>query len=160
MLSNHHYSQSHSYAHLYPHACTHTLILICNLILSSCTHTLILICNLFHPHTHTLIFIYTLSCSDFHCLSPPHVSLQSTAIRRPLGYCAPYNGRVCRKHLSGGGLVWYNITANNQGGWLNEHITKELWAEMIENFREPCRTAAEVSWWLRGGGFEVLYSIL
>ncbi|KAK3871189.1 hypothetical protein Pcinc_023649, partial [Petrolisthes cinctipes] len=64
-------------------------------------------------------------------------------IRRPLGYCAPYNGRVCRKHLTGGGLVWYNITANNQGGWLNEHITRELWAEMIDNFREPCRTAAE-----------------
>ncbi|CAL4093927.1 unnamed protein product, partial [Meganyctiphanes norvegica] len=64
-------------------------------------------------------------------------------LRRPLGYCAPYSGRVCRKHLAGKGLVWYNITANDQGGWLNEHITKELWAEMIDNFREPCRSAAE-----------------
>lgn len=64
-------------------------------------------------------------------------------VRRPLGYCAPYNGRVCQHHLGGTGLVWYNITSIDRGGWLNEHITRELWAEMIDNFREPCRTAAE-----------------
>ncbi|XP_066946462.1 tyrosine-protein kinase transmembrane receptor Ror2-like isoform X3 [Macrobrachium rosenbergii] len=76
----------------------------------------------------------TFTVSVVHPVSP---------IRRPLGYCAPYNGRVCRHHLGGTGLVWYNITATDKGGWLNEHITRELWAEMIDNFREPCRTAAE-----------------
>lgn len=76
----------------------------------------------------------TFTVSVVHPVSP---------VRRPLGYCAPYNGRVCREHLSGAGLVWYNITAADKGGWLNEHITRELWGEMINNFREPCRTAAE-----------------
>ena len=82
-----------------------------------------------------------------------HITFFPAAIRRPLGYCAPYNGRVCKKHLRGPGLVWYNITATDQGGWLNEHITRELWSEMINNFRELCREAAEVSFvllcWLR-----------
>ncbi|XP_071543142.1 tyrosine-protein kinase transmembrane receptor Ror2-like isoform X2 [Panulirus ornatus] len=76
----------------------------------------------------------TFTVSVVHSVSP---------VRRPLGYCAPYNGRVCRDHLSGEGLVWYNITPADKGGWLNEHITRELWGEMIDNFREPCRTAAE-----------------
>ncbi|XP_069164828.1 tyrosine-protein kinase transmembrane receptor Ror2 isoform X2 [Procambarus clarkii] len=76
----------------------------------------------------------TFTVSVVHPVSP---------VRRPLGYCAPYNGRVCRQHLAGAGLVWYNITATDKGGWLNEHITRELWGEMIDNFREPCRTAAE-----------------
>ncbi|XP_050726079.1 tyrosine-protein kinase transmembrane receptor Ror2-like [Eriocheir sinensis] len=76
----------------------------------------------------------TFTVSVVHPVSP---------IRRPLGYCAPYNGRVCKEHLQGPGLVWYNITATDQGGWLNEHITRELWSEMINNFRELCREAAE-----------------
>eukprot|EP00093_Oithona_nana_P009614 09614.XXX_342720_345642_1 [CDS] Oithona nana genome sequencing. len=59
------------------------------------------------------------------------------------GYCAPYNGQVCRKYLQGRGLVWFNISQDNSGGWLNEQITQNLWDELVKNLKEPCRSAAE-----------------
>ncbi len=59
------------------------------------------------------------------------------------GYCAPYNGQICRKFLQGRGLVWFNISQDNSGGWLNEQIVSNLWNEVIEKLREPCRSAAE-----------------
>uniref|UniRef100_A0A0K2T6A4 receptor protein-tyrosine kinase n=1 Tax=Lepeophtheirus salmonis TaxID=72036 RepID=A0A0K2T6A4_LEPSM len=59
------------------------------------------------------------------------------------GYCAPYNGRVCRRYLPGRGLVWFNISQDSSGGWLNEQITESLWKELISNLIEPCRSAAE-----------------
>ncbi|XP_059469753.1 tyrosine-protein kinase transmembrane receptor Ror2-like [Neocloeon triangulifer] len=68
-------------------------------------------------------------------------------VRRPLppprGYCAPYNGKICKNYLHGSGLVWFNISHDNSGGWLNEQITTGLWDEMIDNLKEPCRSAAE-----------------
>lgn len=60
------------------------------------------------------------------------------------GYCAPYNGKICRKYLTGIGQVWFNDSNENTGGWLNEKITTSLWAELIERLIEPCRSAAEV----------------
>lgn len=60
------------------------------------------------------------------------------------GYCAPYSGQICRKYLQGHGLVWFNISQDNSGGWLNEQITQNLWKELILNLQEPCRSAAEV----------------
>ncbi|XP_033220883.1 tyrosine-protein kinase transmembrane receptor Ror2-like [Belonocnema kinseyi] len=59
------------------------------------------------------------------------------------GYCAPYNGKICKKYLTGIGKVWFNDTPDNPGGWLNEQITTNLWEELIENLNEPCRSAAE-----------------
>ena len=59
------------------------------------------------------------------------------------GYCAPYNGQVCRKYLQGRGLVWFNISQDNSGGWLNEQITQNLWDELISKLKPPCRDAAE-----------------
>ncbi|KAL7294377.1 tyrosine-protein kinase transmembrane receptor Ror2 [Trichogramma pretiosum] len=59
------------------------------------------------------------------------------------GYCAPYNGKICKKYLTGVGLVWYNDTSDNRGGWLNEKITQDLWEELIQKLEEPCRSAAE-----------------
>ena len=59
------------------------------------------------------------------------------------GYCAPYNGQVCRKYLQGRGLVWFNISQDNSGGWLNEQITQNLWDEVVKKLKEPCRSAAE-----------------
>ena len=67
------------------------------------------------------------------------------AVKKVQGFCSRYDGRVCRKHLGSLGLVWYNISSSNMGGWLNEKITSEIWTEMINNFREPCRTTAEVN---------------
>ena len=61
------------------------------------------------------------------------------------GYCAPYNGQVCKKYLQGRGLVWFNISKDNSGGWVNEQITQSLWNELIVKLHEPCRSAAEVS---------------
>ncbi|XP_069694454.1 tyrosine-protein kinase transmembrane receptor Ror2 [Periplaneta americana] len=61
----------------------------------------------------------------------------------PTGYCAPYNGKVCKHYLNGTGLVWFNISHDNTGGWLNEKITAGLWKEMIVGLKEPCRSAAE-----------------
>jgi receptor tyrosine kinase len=66
----------------------------------------------------------------------------------PEGYCAPYNGQVCKSMLNGTGLVWYNISYDNTGGWLNEQITGGLWKELITTLEEPCRSAAEVRWLL------------
>uniref|UniRef100_A0A6V7MC42 receptor protein-tyrosine kinase n=1 Tax=Bracon brevicornis TaxID=1563983 RepID=A0A6V7MC42_9HYME len=59
------------------------------------------------------------------------------------GYCAPYNGKICRKYLTGIGKVWFNDTSDNPGGLLNEQITTDLWEELIGTLKEPCRSAAE-----------------
>ena len=42
------------------------------------------------------------------------------------GYCAPYNGNVCRNYINGRGLVWFNISQDNAGGWRNEEITMAI----------------------------------
>ncbi|KAF7996669.1 hypothetical protein HCN44_002315 [Aphidius gifuensis] len=57
------------------------------------------------------------------------------------GYCAPYNGNICKKYLTG--FVWFNDTKDNRGGWLNEQTTINLWDELISTLKEPCRSAAE-----------------
>ena len=59
------------------------------------------------------------------------------------GYCAPYNGAVCRNYIVGRGLVWFNISQDNAGGWRNEEITSAIKEELINNLAEPCRSAAE-----------------
>ncbi|KAF4533477.1 hypothetical protein B566_EDAN016565 [Ephemera danica] len=67
-----------------------------------------------------------------------------TTLTPPPGYCAPYNGKICKQFLNRtSNLVWYNIMHDNTGGWLNEQITTGLWKEMVENLKEPCRSAAE-----------------
>lgn len=62
------------------------------------------------------------------------------------GYCAPYNGQICTKYLTGIGKVWFNDSNDNPGGWLNERITTNLWEELIQRLVEPCRSAAEVTY--------------
>ena len=59
------------------------------------------------------------------------------------GYCAPYNGAVCRNYIVGRGLVWFNISQDNAGGWRNEEITAAIKDELIDSLAEPCRSAAE-----------------
>ena len=57
------------------------------------------------------------------------------------GYCAPYNGAVCRNYIVGRGLVWFNISQDNAGGWRNEEITSAIKEELINSYdrlqREP-----------------------
>ena len=59
------------------------------------------------------------------------------------GYCAPYNGAVCRNYIRGRGLVWFNISQDNAGGWRNEEITTAIKTELIDTLQSPCRDAAE-----------------
>ena len=62
---------------------------------------------------------------------------------RVRGYCAPYNGAVCRNYIVGRGLVWFNISQDNAGGWRNEEITLAIKQELVDTLQEPCRAAAE-----------------
>ncbi|XP_044741574.1 tyrosine-protein kinase transmembrane receptor Ror2 [Chrysoperla carnea] len=59
------------------------------------------------------------------------------------GYCSPYMGKVCRNYVNSVRFVWFNLTKDTTGGWLNEQITAGLWTELIETLKEPCRSAAE-----------------
>ncbi|XP_043284143.1 tyrosine-protein kinase transmembrane receptor Ror2 isoform X2 [Venturia canescens] len=59
------------------------------------------------------------------------------------GYCDVYNGQICKKYLTGIGKVWYHNTTDNLNGWLNERITTDLWEDLIQKLKEPCRSAAE-----------------
>ncbi|XP_055689281.1 tyrosine-protein kinase transmembrane receptor Ror2 [Lutzomyia longipalpis] len=57
------------------------------------------------------------------------------------GYCAPYNGKVCKSFI-GSRQVWYS-REDPTGGWENEKITSGLWEEMISELPLICRAAAE-----------------
>lgn len=59
------------------------------------------------------------------------------------GYCAPYNGKVCKSFVKGR-QVWYN-REDGSGGWLNEQITAALFRDLINDLPDYCRPAAEVS---------------
>lgn len=61
------------------------------------------------------------------------------------GYCAQYNGKICRKYLNASILIWFNNTLENEGSEQNEIITSGLWEEMLPSFSKNCRSAAEVS---------------
>ncbi|GLV43152.1 Neurospecific receptor kinase [Carabus blaptoides fortunei] len=58
------------------------------------------------------------------------------------GMCAPYGGKICKNYLNAR-QVWFQMSEKSTGGWLNEHITKGLWDEMISGLKEPCRSVAE-----------------
>lgn len=58
------------------------------------------------------------------------------------GYCAPYNGKICKQFISG--PVWYSLE-DPTGGWRNEQVTTALWDELIVDLTGLCREAAEVN---------------
>lgn len=57
------------------------------------------------------------------------------------GYCAPYNGKICKNFIRG--QVWYS-REDPTGGWKNEQIATALWEELITELTGLCRQAAEV----------------
>lgn len=57
------------------------------------------------------------------------------------GYCAPYNGKICKSFVSSN-QVWYS--KEHQHGWANERITTDLWNELISGLQGLCRKPAEV----------------
>uniref|UniRef100_A0A1B0G058 receptor protein-tyrosine kinase n=1 Tax=Glossina morsitans morsitans TaxID=37546 RepID=A0A1B0G058_GLOMM len=56
------------------------------------------------------------------------------------GYCAPYNGKICKNYIDG--QVWYSRD-DPAGGWKNEQISTLLWEEVIADLNGLCRQAAE-----------------
>lgn len=62
--------------------------------------------------------------------------------REEKGYCAPYNGKICKQFISG--PVWYSLE-DPTGGWRNEQVTTALWDELIVDLTGLCREAAEVN---------------
>lgn len=60
------------------------------------------------------------------------------------GYCAQYNGKICRTYLNASILIWFNNTLENEGSQQNEFITAGLWDEMLPSFSKTCKPAAEV----------------
>lgn len=62
----------------------------------------------------------------------------------PSGYCAPYIGNICRKHVPRNSLVFYNLSdADDFANNVNEQIVASLWSELIGLLQEPCKSAAE-----------------
>uniref|UniRef100_T1J9X7 receptor protein-tyrosine kinase n=1 Tax=Strigamia maritima TaxID=126957 RepID=T1J9X7_STRMM len=90
--------------------------------------------------TNHLVHNATIDSRSF----PIHVNQRKDRHGPVSGYCAPYNGNVCRKYLKKSGLIWYNMSHTSPGGWLHERITMELWEELILSLTEPCRSAAQV----------------
>lgn len=66
------------------------------------------------------------------CIANPVFAIES-------GYCAPYNGKICRKYIRG--QVWYPPTSS--GGWENEEITTGLFNEMVEELDAMCELPAK-----------------
>ncbi|EAA04776.2 AGAP006988-PA [Anopheles gambiae str. PEST] len=57
------------------------------------------------------------------------------------GYCAPYNGKVCKRFINSR-QVWYS-REDGTGGWENEKITTALFEDLINDLPPSCRPAAE-----------------
>ena len=87
------------------------------------------------------------------CLSEPIAELESIELdveeqekkfQTPSGYCAPYLGQVCRKHVPKNSLVYYNLSdVDDFAANVNEEIVANLWSQLIVSLLEPCRSAAE-----------------
>lgn len=58
-----------------------------------------------------------------------------------LGYCAPYNGKVCKSFISSV-QVWFS-KEDPTGGWENEKITTHLFEELIDDLPDLCKFAAQ-----------------
>lgn len=57
------------------------------------------------------------------------------------GYCAPYNGKVCKMNVVSN-QVWYSHD-DETGGWENEKITTDIYHELVSGLIGLCRDPAE-----------------
>lgn len=65
------------------------------------------------------------------------------------GYCALYRGEICKNYINSTQFVWYVKYMNGTTkGDTHELITTSLWNELIVTLKEPCRSAAEVIYFL------------
>ena len=74
----------------------------------------------------------------------PEEAEQEEQEEEPSGYCARYTGRICDGYLSNPSSVWFNISSDESGGWLNEQLVEGLWEEVIRSLALPCQSAAKV----------------
>ncbi|KNC21827.1 Tyrosine-protein kinase transmembrane receptor Ror2 [Lucilia cuprina] len=85
----------------------------------------------------------TYHSEDFNTVRHHHQHLsrqprqQRDSLNEEKGYCAPYNGKICKNFINHN--VWYS----REDPWKNEQITTALWEELIGDLTGLCRTAAE-----------------
>lgn len=70
------------------------------------------------------------------CIANENVRAQKA---EEFGFCAPYNGRICRNYIKG--TVWY--PAEKSKSWENEEITTGLFNEMIDDLEALCELPAK-----------------
>ncbi|KAF0287393.1 Muscle, skeletal receptor tyrosine protein kinase [Amphibalanus amphitrite] len=112
---------------------------------------------------HSELFVRPAVSSDYVCqgsntvLGTPRIAAEQVSVSvlgaprtgygdSPLGYCATYVGKVCRRHLSAAPFVWYNTTyrADGAGGTLdNEHAVARQLSHHAADLSGVCRPALE-----------------
>ncbi|XP_066298162.1 muscle, skeletal receptor tyrosine protein kinase-like isoform X3 [Branchiostoma lanceolatum] len=116
--------------------------------------------RLIYPETNTtytesMLTVKATSPSNYTCEARNQHSGGVTVLRRtgrvvitdkskyqsPAGYCAPYSGRMCRKHV-GSRMVWYNSSLENPEQQ-NEAIVRALEIELLSTVSGMCRPVAE-----------------
>ncbi|XP_064626718.1 muscle, skeletal receptor tyrosine protein kinase-like isoform X2 [Lineus longissimus] len=78
-------------------------------------------------------------------VKPPQPSekpaTQKPDSKKPVGFCAPYNGSMCQQYI-GNRSVFFNSSYDNPEQ-VHESIVKGLWEEMLSTFDMACRGPAE-----------------
>ncbi|XP_078657904.1 muscle, skeletal receptor tyrosine protein kinase-like isoform X9 [Branchiostoma floridae x Branchiostoma belcheri] len=116
--------------------------------------------RLIYPETNTtytesMLTVKATSPSNYTCEARNQHSGGVTVLRRtgrviitdkskyqsPAGYCAPYSGRMCRRHV-GSRMVWYNSSLENPEQQ-NEAIVRALEIELLSTVSGMCRPVAE-----------------
>ncbi|XP_035698607.1 muscle, skeletal receptor tyrosine protein kinase-like [Branchiostoma floridae] len=116
--------------------------------------------RLIYPETNTtytesMLTVKATSPSNYTCEARNQHSGGVTVLRRtgrvvitdkskyqsPAGYCAPYSGKMCRKHV-GSRMVWYNSSLENPEQQ-NEAIVQALEIELLSTVSSMCRPVAE-----------------
>lgn len=77
-------------------------------------------------------------------INESHSTYVNGSFDSELGYCAPYNGRVCKSFITSRRQVFYSRSDQLDYGWENEKITSGLWDELIAGLHGMCRSPAEV----------------
>lgn len=88
-------------------------------------------------------FVNCVLFTIFFVINKSYLTLGNGTFDSELGYCAPYNGRVCKSFITSR-QVFYSRNDQLDYGWENEKITTGLWDELIAGLHGMCRAPAEV----------------
>lgn len=89
-------------------------------------------------------FVICVLFTIFLVINESHSSSGNSSYESELGYCAPYNGRVCKSFITSRRQVFYSRSDQLDYGWENEKIASGLWDELIAGLHGMCRSPAEV----------------